>query len=142
MQGLPIEIYWKPPRPTSPDWGDPDTVSVWISVQKLDAAWQLSTGDYIGAGGTGAAIEDRYNEFGEWIISTGGREHVEMPILGLDEDSVSFTDGRHRFAWLRDHGVLAIRIEVESEQQKEFETHFGSADRHSIITSFDEGTFD
>jgi hypothetical protein len=33
-------------------------------------------------------------------------EAVEMPSICLDEEKsyVCFSDGRHRFAWLRDHG--------------------------------------
>jgi hypothetical protein len=40
-----------------------------------------------------------------------------------------FTDGRHRFAWLRDHGLRALPVETASEQLKVFCALFETAER-------------
>lgn len=133
MAALPIELSWKAPIQGHPDWNYPDDVAVWVSVTKLDAAWKLDDGFYIGSGGSGAAIDDRYARFGVWIASTS--ESVDLPMVAFEKGVVSFSDGRHRFAWLRDHGVQAMPVQVSSEQRQEFENLFGVSDRVSTITS-------
>lgn len=54
-----------------------------------------------------------------------------MPHVFVDERSiVSFTDGRHRFAWFRDQGVLAIPVTVTTKGQAELVKRlFGSRRR-------------
>jgi|GEM_PF-3490123 len=56
-------------------------------------------------------------------------------MVAFEKGVVSFSDGRHRFAWLRDHGVQAMPVQVSSEQRQEFENLFGVSDRVSTITS-------
>lgn len=34
------------------------------------------------------------------------------------------TDGRHRFAWLRDHGLQALPVEVSTECETVYRTRF------------------
>lgn len=127
-----LNIRWAEPRQPCSDWNcKPDSV-VWISIEKLDAAWKHDTDAYIGTRGTGAAIENRYEQFGKWLLATG--EPVELPAVGLDDDgSVGFTDGRHRFAWLRDHGVHSMRVQVPADQAAEIELRFGTGDRTSFV---------
>ena len=125
-------VRWAEPRLSHPDWNeDPDAV-VWVSVEKLDQAWMKGDHLYIGRGGSGATIEDRYVRFGHWLSKT--TKAVEMPIVSLDGDGIAFTDGRHRFAWLRDHGVTAIPVQVPPEEAPNFEKLFGTAVRVSIVT--------
>ena len=62
-------------------------------------------GSYYLGEGRGAASADR------WI-----RKHrrLRMPHIGLDNlGIVSFTDGRHRFAWMRDHGAKALPVSCD-----------------------------
>lgn len=115
-----------------PDWNAPDDVAVWVSVAKVDEAWRLDKGFYIGAGGSGASIEKRYGDFGLWLASSNAR--IELPIVAIEDGVVSFSDGRHRFAWLRDHGVRAMPLQVSVEQAEEFQERFGVTERKSIVT--------
>ena len=125
-------VKWAGPRLSSPDWNDEPDAVVWVSVEKLDQAWMKGDNLYIGHGGSGAAIEDRYVRFGQWLFKTA--KPVEMPIVSLNGDGVAFTDGRHRFAWLRDHGVSAIPVQVPPEEATKFEKRFGTSKKVSIVT--------
>ena len=42
-----------------------------------------------------------------------------------DDGEVSFTDGRHTFAWLRDHGPTAVAVQVPPDQAKDVKRRFG-----------------
>jgi len=125
-------LQWAEPIQAHPDWNAPDDVAIWIDVTKLDEAWRLDRGFYIGAGGSGAAIDNRYEGFGRWLASSSCR--IELPVVAIEDKAVSFSDGRHRFAWLRDHGVRAIPVQVLAEQAREFEVRFGATERKSILT--------
>ena len=125
-------IFWAAPRQPSPDWGDQEEdVVVWVSVLALDAAWKLDNDNYIEPGGKGAAIDDRYQRFGKWLRQTA--DPVELPVVGVENGVVGFTDGRHRFAWLRDQRMSAIPVQVPSDQAREFERRFGTRLRTSVI---------
>jgi hypothetical protein len=109
---------------TSPD------ALVGVSIIPLDMAWRVSA-DYVGEAGHGSLHGDRYSKVGHWLA---GAKFVDVPVLCLDEEGVpSFTDGRHRFAWLRDHGLLALPIEVPLDQAEVFEARFGTVERVGSI---------
>jgi hypothetical protein len=105
-------------------WGGSDKI-VWIIVAKVNASWKLDLSDYIGLGGTThPAIGGRYDKVGKWVES--GRP-MHMPHLAFDDDGqMSFTDGRHRFAWMRDHGVKALPVTAERTQARLVARKFGS----------------
>ncbi|CAN7771414.1 hypothetical protein [Caballeronia sp. LjRoot31] len=108
-------------------WNDvePDAL-VWISIAALDIAWRDSE-EYVGETGRGSLHGDRYAKFGRWLE---GATFVDVPVLSLDEDGVPiFTDGRHRFAWMRDHGLPSLPIEVPLDQEHVFEVQFGTIER-------------
>jgi hypothetical protein len=121
------EVRWvalEPPNGVTPD------KTVWISAAKLDASWKRRPVEYLGPGGTGPAIGDRYRRFGIWLQRG---EPVWMPWVGLAADGdINFTDGRYRFAWLRDHGVTALPIDVDPDEAVTIEARFGTAERTSI----------
>lgn len=112
-------------------WQEPmPDVLVWISVAVLDMAWRVSD-EYVGNWGAGSLHGDRYSKFGLWVV---GAPFVDVPVLCLDEYGVpSFTDGRHRFAWLRDHGLRGLPIEVPPDQAGAFDVRFGTAVRIGSI---------
>ncbi len=103
--------------------------TVWISVTKLDASWKKNRGQYIGAGGSGPAIGDRYKEFGTWLESG---KAIWIPWVGLERGEICFTDGRHRFAWLRDHGVQSMPIDVDPAIAGLMRLRFGTKERASF----------
>jgi hypothetical protein len=82
-------------------WGGSDRI-VWIDIDKLDKAWRRDRTYYLSRGIP--------NRTAAWITRLNFRR-IPMPHLGVDDKGiVSFTDGRHRFAWFRDQGALAIPL--------------------------------
>jgi len=101
---------------------------VWVDMAKLDAAWRRDSG-YVGLGGRGSLHPGRYESVGRWIVRTG---KLFMPCVSLgSNDEVTFTDGRHRVAWLRDHGVKALRVAVCPSEAETFVAQFGTSCRKS-----------
>jgi hypothetical protein len=106
-------------------WGGGDRV-VWVIVRKLDAGWKKAPGfdnDYIPLGTCAN------HSFGKWVKEGAHRERARMPHIAF-VGFVSFTDGRHRFAWCRDHGIKATPVSVASEREAEIVKRlFGSTSR-------------
>ncbi|KAB8049589.1 hypothetical protein GCN78_17000 [Janthinobacterium rivuli] len=116
-----MKIEWTIALPQSGD------VPVWVSVAKLEREWQRSKNEYIGAGGD-SAMPGKYENFGKWIISAS---HVEMPEVCIVDGFVRFSNGRHRFAWLRDHGMTTLQVSIQPSDVTSFETKFSSQDQTS-----------
>jgi hypothetical protein len=117
-------ITWAKPR------GRPDDVPVWIDIQALDQSWAKDE-LHVSVGGEGG-MKRRYVGFGQWIASA--TVPVEMPEIALGHrNEVVFTNGRHRFSWLRDHGAEAMPVLVDRDQAVEIQRRFGTSKR---ITKF------
>jgi hypothetical protein len=120
-----IKIRWTV-EPPPPHLEVPANPSVWIDVARLDAAWRGSQ-QYVGFGGQavpgGSAKPERYEGFGLWLEPG---VDVHMPFVSLEDEGVSFTNGRHRFAWCRDHGVAALPVEVCAAELAAFAERFGT----------------
>lgn len=101
---------------------------VWIDVAALDQAWR-ATDQYIVPGGANGQ-DNRYARVCAWFERN---RHCDMGFASLDGDEVWFTDGRHRFSWLRDHGVIALPLQVPPSQAGEFARRFGATDRRSTF---------
>jgi hypothetical protein len=87
-----------------------------ISVPAFDSLWANDTGYYIGHGGDGS-IKNRYPDFGKWLQQTN--EPVIAPSVSIDNHgNVSFSNGRHRFAWFRDHGYKTIPLSMDDKSKK------------------------
>ena len=114
---------WTPSKVCKARIASGDETVVWIDIGKLDAAWRQDHGFYVGSGGDGG-IRTRYPDFGEWL--TQGHP-VEMPEVDLGyRDVPAFTNGRHRFAWLRDHGVKTMPVVTSVARADDFKTMFGT----------------
>jgi hypothetical protein len=104
-------------------------------VAKLDATWCEECSDYyLGAdlrNWPSSGMSYRYKRFGEWIV--GSSAPIRMSFAGLDSGRLSFGDGRHRFAWIRDHGVEALPMEASRATVQQFADRFGTALRCSIL---------
>lgn len=93
-------------------------VLVSLDTAKADDSWK--SGDvnktlYIGPGGTKNAIKDRYANFGEFAKTA---EQIDVPSIVVDENGkVSFEDGRHRFAYMRDQGLENIPVAMSPESR-------------------------
>ena len=91
-----------------------------VATGVFDAAFaaadtEYSAGFYVGPGGTGAAIGDRYQRFGEFAATA---ESIEAPTVSVDENGkVSFGNGRHRYAFMRDQGLQSIPVAMDQESR-------------------------
>jgi len=103
-------------------------VAVWVSVAKLENNWRANVVEYIGPGGSGNAIAGRYENFSEWV---GSHARVGMPEICLVDGTVRISNGRHRFSWFRDHGMIALQIQVPPDQVDLFREQFGTEDQLS-----------
>ena len=90
-----------------------------MDVPKLDSAWQR-TDQYIVKGGQNGQ-DNRYEKAGLWFSKNC---HSYMLFAVICDDGIEFTDGRHRFSWLRDQGVRAIQLQVPGGQASEFGERF------------------
>lgn len=112
-------------HPIGDGWEDvePDAV-VWLDIGKVEASFRIDRNYYVGPCGAGAGQQTRYDHVGQFIQ---GGSAVWMPDLSIDEDeTVSFGDGRHRFAWVRDHGAQAIPVTTGPETAERLTTLFGT----------------
>ena len=112
-------------------WGSPDKI-IWVDVQKLNRAWALDR-LYFGSvrdkkhKGTRA----KYYRFPWWLQGFQGL--VCMPHVAMTGQEISFTDGRHRFAWLRDHGVVALPVSTSPNQSFVLARRFGTKARVCVL---------
>lgn len=92
---------------------DEGRVLVKINVPNFDAAWRTgsSKNQYIGHHGLGGT-KNRYEKFGQWLATAN--EPIQASTVGVDEHgNVSFYNGRHRYCYLRDHGVKTILVAMD-----------------------------
>lgn len=76
---------------------------VTLSTDEFDQAFSKDPGFYVGKHGAGSAIGGRYAGVQEFLKKG---EPIEMPEVTVGNDgSVGFTNGRHRYAVMRDMGV-------------------------------------
>lgn len=95
---------------------------VWLKLAKFDEAWRKTAG-YIGRGGEGSRHRSRYRMVGEFIRASS---ELYYPHLNLEDDEPAFTDGRHRLAWLRDHGAHAVAVTTSPSDADRLQALFGS----------------
>ncbi|WP_342251442.1 hypothetical protein [Sphingomonas sp. OTU376] len=121
-------IDWKY-IPPADGWEDYEAdVIAWVDVAAFDRAWGRTDQHIVPGGSNGQ--DSRYRKAGEWFAENS---HSNMFVASLDEDGVLFTDGRHRFSWLRDRGVAAIPIQISPYEAAEFEQLFGTTLRVSLL---------
>ncbi|WP_168073933.1 hypothetical protein [Caulobacter sp. SSI4214] len=112
--------------PTGDGWDVEPDAEVWVSVAAIEASFRRGD-QWVGPGGAGAGQPSRYARMGETILS--GID-IWMPYISLDASGeVRFTDGRHRFAWVRDHGAEAIMISTGPGEVAEWERRYGTTAR-------------
>lgn len=123
-----LVLHWVEVLP-HPDWDvEPDAV-VWIDPLLFDAGWMRGE-QWVSPGGAKGAQGNRYPRAGEWI-EAGNKIH--MCVAWIEGDEAGFTDGRHRFAWLRDHGLRAMPMQVSPADADTFRRLFGTDLRVSIL---------
>lgn len=95
---------------------------VTLDARLLDAAFAQDGGSYIGPGGSGNAIGNRYARFIDFVNDPHhARTPLEAPTVTFRMNHATgrvmarFEDGRHRFAVLRDHGMTRMPVAVRTE---------------------------
>lgn len=91
----------------------PNAQLINLIVAKFDPKFAEDTDSYIGKGGTGAVIGDRYNKFKTYLETDKSIEAPEIRVT--DNGSVTFMNGRNRYAVLRDMGIKNIPVVMNSE---------------------------
>ena len=122
-----MTIEWVKPR------GREHYPVVWVDVAKLDAAWAADRNFYVGTEGSLNGIKGRYPRFDAWVREG---HPVEMSEVGFDSHPSNrpfFTNGRHRYSWMRDHGAQALPVETNPERAEEFAARYGSTLRTTVV---------
>lgn len=88
---------------------EPDAV-VWVSVALLEMDF-ASSEQWVGPRGTGGGQAGRYENIGQLIRS--GRPIIMAHLILGPSGAMRFNDGRHRFAWVRDHGAEALPVTID-----------------------------
>jgi len=118
------QVLWKPPYDF---WQDRYAI-VWVSVPEFDAAWKHQEPRFYMPAG-------QYGHFGLWLKrSNNPRRRVKMPIVGYPEGgTLGFQDGRHRWAWCRDHGATALPVMVYLSDFDAVTRDFGTSERKTVL---------
>ena len=86
---------------------------VYIDVNKFDPLFSKETDFYIGKGGSGNSIGNRYDRFKEFLEEG---IPIEVSQVSINEDmQIGFGNGRHRYAVLRDMGFDRIPVSMSDE---------------------------
>ncbi|MBC6982870.1 hypothetical protein [Caulobacter sp. 17J80-11] len=122
---MPREVHWVARH-------DGDAV-VWVDMAKFEQAWSGVAAQYVGKGGRGPTSDSfsKYRKFGQWFAATA--RPVEMAEVFLNGGFPEFSNGRHRVAWLRDHGLRAFPLATNPDLAAEFTERFGTAIRSSVL---------
>jgi len=86
-----------------------------VNTAELDKLWKMDIDMYIGEGGEGG-IGDRYKMFQEYLKTGRDIETSEITISSdMPQRPVSFINGRHRFAVMRDRGMETIPVSMPKQ---------------------------
>ncbi len=106
-------------------WSDKtfgDDVIVWLNTMKINASWSKDRDAYFDRPDHPNVIGQRIPRFGDWLKKG---DAIRAPEICLtDAGEVFFTNGRHRFFWMKSHGVKRMPFAVPSNQVEEFKRRF------------------
>jgi hypothetical protein len=111
-----------------------------VSVDVLDRLWRKDRSFYIAPGANGSnEIKGRYERFEQFINQdpTRGIEASEIGLTGNPNAPVAFDNGRHRFAWARDHGIRQVMVLVPNEQSDDISKMLGMNEASGALPSSD-----
>lgn len=101
---------------------------VWVDSDAFDRAFQRSESFYIGKDGSNG-IGKRYAQFGEWIQQSPS---MIVSSVSVDENGVvMFSNGRHRYSYLRDNGINPIPVAMDRESKQ-------YANQYHLISALNE----
>ena len=130
-------LHWRPDRW---DWRDKHCI-VWVSIAKLDASWRKAPAFWLPPGSG--------SRFGGWLAKQSPNCRIIMPVIGWVPEVVRdqrgraigetgayhvlFENGRHRTAWMRDHGATALPVLADFEQAEVIEAELGTVERCTLV---------
>ena len=91
-----------------------------VNPEVFDKAFAKSEWQYVGEKGEGG-IGNRYEKFAEWVKNADSMYASNVSVN--EKGSVTFGDGRHRYAYLRDEGVKKIPMSMDDESIKYAKKH-------------------
>jgi len=107
QSGVTINYKGQPKLAVKPARARKDVLMM-LPTAAMDASFRQEPDYYVGAGGSGAVIGKRYAGFAKWIEE---HDQYEVPEVYVHTDGkLSFTNGRHRYAVLRDAGVAEMPV--------------------------------
>jgi hypothetical protein len=92
-----------------------------VNTDKFDEGFKRNSGQYIGEGGKGNSISDRYEKIGEFLKKAPSMEASDAHVR--ENGLVDFGNGRHRYAYLRDRGLKKIPMSMSKEAVKNAKKH-------------------
>jgi len=92
-------------------------------VKKMDDSWKNESDYYVGKDGVGGQ-NGRYKTVSDFVDRGSP---IVMPEVSMrtSDGVVTFIDGRHRFAVLRDRGLKRIKVAVPNDKADEFKELYG-----------------
>jgi len=103
-----------------------------VNPQAFDKAFKKTEWQYVGPQGQGG-ISDRYNKFGEFAQTAPSMNASNVSVDKIGR--ITFGDGRHRYAYLRDQGVNSIPMSMDKES-------LANAKLHGLLNDGVKGTQD
>jgi hypothetical protein len=89
---------------------------VLVDPKVFDAQFAKDKNMYIGPGGTDNVIGERYRQFQDYLANN---DRVEVPEVSISRDGqVSFINGRHRYAVMRDAGMTRIPVALTPDSAR------------------------
>jgi hypothetical protein len=102
---------------------------VWVDVALANEAWRKDR-DYFLDGPI--PLAGKMGRFDAWVRAVD--QPVEMAEVCLTADGrLSFTNGRHRFAWMRDRGAKALPVCIDPEAAKRASDAMGTQLRQTLL---------
>jgi hypothetical protein len=83
-----------------------------VNAKAFDKAFKKTEWQYVGPQGQGG-IGDRYTKFGEFAKTAPSMNASNVSVDKIGR--ITFGDGRHRYAYLRDQGVDSIPMSMDKE---------------------------
>jgi hypothetical protein len=91
-----------------------------VNPETFDKAFKKTEWQYVGKNGDGG-IEGRYKKFADWVKDA---DSMHASNASIDpKGSITFGDGRHRYAYLRDEGLKKIPMSMDEESIENAKKH-------------------
>jgi hypothetical protein len=106
-----------------------DLKLVVVDAVKFDSVWASETMDYVGPDGFGSNQHYKYENFKKFVTEIlscceeGYRYVKASRVDALSDGRVGFTNGRHRYAVMRDAGVKKISVAMDGESIRNAKQH-------------------